>query len=325
MIRLVILGGLVAAVMLSGCGAQSVLLGSEGEYLFTVMDVLSLPGEPAQLRAKLQGGDLLRGRAGYVVRFYRDGKLFKAAQTGPDGVATAYFVPPAPGDYRFTADLSPIGFAGAPPASQSLLVACRSADEPIVVTDLDWTVVASGFHKVLIGQAAPMARSAEVLERLSKDHSIVYLTHRPDYFGVKSRQWLKTNGYPSGPLLLASVGGFLKGSGAFKTEMLAAMGRKFKRIDIAMGDKVSDAQAYFDNGIRSFLIVQIPDGNDSTPYTQLADDIATLDDKVQVVTGWDQIEKAIFAGASYPRSQTEAQLRKLAAELIAAQTQEGDK
>jgi len=299
----------VWAMTLAGCGAQDALLGTEGRFLLTTADTLCLPGQEVKLRAKLQGGDILNAQTGYVIRFYEEERLFKAAQTDDDGMVGVSFTPPAPGDYWFKVDVSPAGLADSTPTSQELLVACRKPDQTMVIVDLDKTVVASGFHVVLLGDPKPMPGSVGLLDKLARDYSIVYLTHRPAYFGPKSKAWLATHGYPDGPVILAGVSGFLKGSGRFKGEMLGEMTKSFSRIEIGIGDKVSDAAAYLRNGLRSFLIIQVPNTDDPADFTGLADSIAILDDQVQVVTSWKQIADVLFEGASFPRSIAEGELR----------------
>lgn len=302
----------VCGVLVGGCGAQGMLLGTQGSYLFMVADALALPNETVELRARLQGGQFLRAQAGLVVRFYRDGKLFKAAQTDENGVAAVSFTPTQPGDHWFGAEVADAGLSDRAPAPQKLLIACRAAEAPMAVVDMDKTVVALGFHMVLIGDPAPMAGSARVLRRLAATRTIVYLTHRPDYFGPKSKKWLRDKKYPAGPVLLSTVSGFLKGSGKYKTEMLRRLQGRFKKIEVGIGDKVSDAAAYHENGLKSFLIIQVPEGEDPKPFEKLADEIAELPAAVQVVTDWDEIEKALFAGASFPRADAERRLRKKA-------------
>ena len=297
---------------LYGCGAQEALLGTEGSHLLTAMDALTTPGEEVDLTAQVRAGDFLRGRAGYAVRFYRGGKLYKVAETGSDGIARASFVPAAVGDHEFLAELAPLGMAGEPPAAQRLVLACRKPDTPIVVVDLDRTVVATGFHTVLVGTPEPMARSQQVLARLAGTHTLVYLTHRPDYFSAKSKAWLAEHGYPPGVLLLSTLGGFFKGSGAFKTDALAQLGKRFTKIEIGIGDKVSDAQAYHDHGLRAFLVIQLPDRAAPEVYERLAEELGTLDEKVQVVTDWRQIEEALFAAGSFGRAAMQQRLKQLA-------------
>jgi len=299
---------LASAAAGGGCGTQRMLLGTKGSYLFTAMDALARPGEQVQLRARVQGGDLLQARAGLVVHFYRQGTLYKAAETDGDGVANVSFTPEAAGDYRFTVEVSPVGLPDEPPRPQELRVACRTEDTPIVVVDLDKTVVASGFQTVLIGDPSPMDGSVEVLRRLGKTHTIVYLTHRPDYFGPKSKAWIREKGFPPGPMLLSTLGGFLKGSGEYKSRMLREMGGRFRRIEIGIGDKISDAQAYHDNGLKAFAILPLPETDDPAELEELIDAMEGLPEAVQLVTGWDQIERALFAGGAYPRS---AMVRRL--------------
>jgi len=302
--------GLSAAA--GGCGTQSLLLGTEGGCLFTVTDTMATPGEEISLKARLQSGDFLRGRQGYVVRFTLDGKPYKAAETDGDGVATVSFEPPAAGNYRFTAEVAPMGLADDPPPPGPLLVACRESNAPLAVVDLDKTVVASGFHTVLIGEAAPMAGSVDVLKRLTGQYTLVYLTHRPDAFGPKSKRWLRQQGFPAGPVLLSTAGGFLRGSGTYKSEALAQLKRRFEKIEIGIGDKISDAQAYHANGLKAFLIIQVPDAAPPAALTALAEALEPLPEAVQVVTGWDQIERALFAGGAYPRPDAQRRLRALA-------------
>lgn len=302
----------VMGLMAGGCGAQRVLLGTDSSYVFVASDALALPGETIDIQAQLRGGDFLQGSAGHPVQFYRDGDLYKVAETDNAGIATVAFTPDKADDYPFRAEVVGTGLKDDPPSPTNITVFCRSADEPIVIVDLDKTIVASGFHTVLIGTPDPMDNSQDVLKRLKNNHTIVYLTHRPDLFGIKSRKFLDDEGFPPGPLLLSSVSGFVKGSGAFKSGELAELQKRFKDIRIGIGDKISDAQAYHENGLRAFLIVQMPDSEKPEPYEDLAKDIGELDEAVQVVTGWNEIEKALFDGASYPRPAMQKRLYDLA-------------
>jgi len=301
----------------SGCGSQNVLLDTKSKYLFLTFDSLCRPGEEVDLRARLQAGDLLHARAGAVVRFLRGGKLYKAAETDGHGIAAVTFVPETPGDYEFTAEVSPNGLSDEPPAPQKLLAACREADTPSLIVDLDKTLVASGFEQVLIGQVRPMPGSPEVMRRLAEKYAIIYLTHRPDYFGPKSKAWLRAHGYPVGPLLLSDIGGFLGGSGKFKTRAIGRLRERFANIRIGIGDKVSDAQAYDDNGMRAFLILDIPEPPTAEQLRELARALSPLPPRVQVVTSWSQIDRAVFGDGLYPPSEAKRMLIRRAKALDA--------
>jgi len=309
--RFLILAALTAS---AGCGAQQLILGTEGAYLLTVRDAVTPPGREVGLVARLQQGDLLRGRQGHVIRFKQGDDLLKAAETDADGVARVTFTPAEPGDYVFTVEVAAAGLPDEPPAPRDLLVACRDPEEPMAVVDLDKTLVASGFHTVLLGNPEPMAGSVEVLKRLARDHTIIYLTHRPDYFGPKSKGWLWANGYPRGPVLLATVGSFLAGSGTYKRDMIRALKGKFARVEVGIGDKFSDVEAYHAGGLTSILILPVPENPAPEDLEALAEQVADLPGGVHVVTGWDQVEEILFEGKSHAPSAMEKALRQRAAE-----------
>ena len=295
-----------------GCGTQATLLETDGENFFVAFDALALPGEEVDLRARIQSGDLLEPRAGCVVLFRRDGELFKAAETDDDGVAVVSFTPDTPGLYRFTAELSPNGFAEAPPPPQACLVACRTADAPMVIVDLDKTLVRSGFHLVLLGEPKPMPDSPRVMHRLAEKYSLVYLTHRPDYFGPKSKAWLAKHGYPLGPLLLSDIGGFLSGSAKFKSDVIQRLSKRFGNMRIGIGDKLSDAISYHANGMTAFLVLDIPDTVPAVQLRAVADALDAVPKEVNVVTSWRQIDQAVFDGKSFPPAVAQARLREMA-------------
>jgi len=311
---------LVFALAACGCGSQAILLGTQGEDVFITYDALALPGEEVELRTRIQVGELLRPQPGCVVRFLRDGKLYKAAVSDDNGVAAVTFSADRPGTYRFTAELSPSGFPDAPPPPQQLLVACRRSDEPALIVDLDKTLVASGFRQVLLGEPEPMPRSPEVMRRLAEDYFVIYLTHRPDYFGPKSKAWLRKHNYPEGPVLLADIGGFLGGSGDFKTQAIRQLRRRFNNIAIGIGDKISDAAAYHSNGMRAFLILQTPAAATPQRLRRISQSLEALPEGVQVVRSWAQIAEAVFHNASYPRSEAQRELLETA-DALSPQTQ----
>ena len=120
------LAALAAMVALAGCGTQTVLLESQGEYLLTAMDQLALPGEPVELSARLQTGDFLSSKPGCIVRFDWEGQPYCTSETNVHGLATATFVPPKTGDYFFDADVMPAGLPADPPRSRTLSGGCEA-------------------------------------------------------------------------------------------------------------------------------------------------------------------------------------------------------
>ncbi|MGB3194842.1 MAG: hypothetical protein WBC39_06090 [Phycisphaerae bacterium] len=280
-------------------------------------DLIVTPGKEVQLKASLRTGLRLEGIPGRRIQFFRDDKLVGESRTDDDGNATATWqVPPAPGDYLFAVRVHPDDQPKRPAPDAELLVAARPTDAKIAVTDLDKTVVASGFLRVLAGGAKPMPGAAVVLERLAKDHTIVYLTHRPDVFGPSSRKWLAENRFPRGPVLTSTVSGFLAGSGRYKTDRLDDLKRTFKNLAVGIGDKLSDAQAYVENNVKSILILDVDWSEDDwKDYQKLADQLAQLPDTIHVVTNWSQISEILFQNAQYPKEEMEKRLREVADKL----------
>jgi len=167
-----------------------------------------------------------------------------------------------------------------------------------------------------------MPRSPEVMRRLAERYAPVYLTHRPDYFGPKSKAWLRKHDYPQGPLLLSDLGGFVRGSGAFKSEMLADLRKRFPKIQVGIGDKISDAVSYHENGIKAYLILPIPERASAEAYAELAEEVKNLPREIEVVTHWTQIEKSVFEGVQPPREDV---LEKIEAEAARNAAKEDSK
>ena len=297
---------------LTGCGVQTALLGTQSTYLFTVMDSVALPAEQVQLKTQLLAGDFLKPQAGYIVKFYRNGQLFKITQTDQRGLAQVNFQPTQPGNYHFTAKVHPVGLSAEPPAPRELVVCCREPDTPIILVDMDKTIVATGFHTVLIGNPAPMPDSAAVLNDISTENTLIYLTHRPDYFGPKSKGWLIEHNYPKGPVLMSTVSTFLKGSKVYKSEMIQTLKEKFHNIRFGIGDKISDGLAYHENSIPAIVIIQPPPAAAQSELKKLIDALTPLPETTHVVTNWAQIDKILAGVDSFPPSRMIKKLENLA-------------
>lgn len=299
MARLTIL--LLLGFALGGCGAQHVLLGTGSEYILTTNDALVLPGETVSLRASLEAGDLLDDQPGLVILFRQAGQPPLAAQTNVEGLARFCYRPPTRGDYLFKVGPSPNGFATPPPPDVPLLLTCRDRNDPLVICDIDGTLTAGSFAQVLLGSAAPLPHSPEVLRRLaSQNNTIVYLTHRPEYFQLKTRGFLENSNYPQGPLLMTEVGTFVKGSYQAKINMLQEIRKKFANIRYGIGNTISDARAYGDMNIQPILLLDVERPAQTDELVTMLGNLAPLRPDTQVVTDWKQVEQVIFEGRKYP-------------------------
>ena len=282
-------------------------------------DLLVEPDAEVTLEASLRTGLRLTGIEGKRIQFLlADEPIGEVRSNRTGDVALRWKAPAKPGDSVIKVRVNPQDQPAQPIEDTELLVAARKADTPIAVVDLDKTVVASGFAWVLLGDARPMAGANLVLGRLAKTHTIVYLTHRPDFLGALSRKWLATNGFPTGPVLTSTLGGLMAGSLTYKNARLEAVRQTFKNVAVGIGDKASDAKVYADNGLRSILILQVDWSDDEAEdYEKLAAELAALPDSVQVVTNWAQVSDVLFNKAAFLKRDMENRLRDVARELRA--------
>jgi hypothetical protein len=211
---LVALTALTALGGLTGCHVVDNWLGGQSGYLLQGHDAMAYPQESVPLVARLQEGDFLRNQPDHEIIFSyspggRSGPSTQSgcpggagspqgdteiarSRTDRHGLASAAWVAPAtPGHYVVT-----VRPASAELARQTgstwLLVSVLPPDAPLLITDLDKTIVAGEFSKVLAGRAEPIPHAADVLGRLQRDlgYTVVYLTRRPALLGVRSRDWL---------------------------------------------------------------------------------------------------------------------------------------
>jgi hypothetical protein len=298
--------------------AGKVFTDSEQGAVFTAYDSLGYPGQPVELVARLLAASNLQPIPDATVGFHQDGKLLGSARTDANGYARIQVTPAKAGDYQFAARVSAVP-ASAPPdlvriTPSPILLSARPREAQLVTVDLDHTVVDSGFVRVLLGGARPMPRSADVLQQVAKRYTVVYLTHRPDLLSRRSKEWLGSNGYPPGPLLVSRVSDVFD-SGRLKTSRLSALRKSYPNAAIGIGDKISDAQAYMAGGMTAYLIPH---------YKRKADDMRELaahirglggDGRLNVVSDWDEIEQGILRGKTYPAAAFTQQLERQARQL----------
>jgi len=305
------------AACMAGCGLEHLIFGTQGSYLLTAHDTLALPGEQVTLKARLEGGKFLRDQPGVPLQFQCEGLLNCRVATDSEGCATTPFRPAAPGDYLVTVSVEPGILKNTAPESAVLLVTCRKADAPLAIVDLDKTLVASGFKAVLVGNPKPMPQSLEVMRRLAKDYTVIYLTHRAEFLGHKSKAWLHDYGYPLAPLLLADSHEMFERSGPYKAAVLETLRQRFRGRAIGIGDQISDALAYRQNEIEPFLLITVPPDANAGDLRKLADSLQPLPENDQVLTGWGEIERAVLDGRPHLRPAAQAELRRRAEKITA--------
>ncbi|MFW6132665.1 MAG: hypothetical protein ACOC8F_02120 [Planctomycetota bacterium] len=304
------------------------MLGAQRGVLFYAFDTLAYPGKPVDVAARLQSARNLKGIEGATMGFYLHDRLLAEARTDADGYGRFSWTPPEPGDYAMRVRVLSVPDAAdeelteLPPAP--LLVAATPKQTELCVIDLDHTVVDSGFFRVLIGGARPMRGAADVVARLARRYQVVYLTHRPNILTAKSKQWLTDHDFPSAPVLVSELRDVLD-SGEFKTGKLKAMRASYPNVRVGIGDKLSDAQAYVDNGMVAVLVPHY-DPEDADEMDALARDIRDLNGRgrLHVVGDWGEIERVFFGDAAYPPERFARYLEARARRRRAEQRREDD-
>ena len=281
-----------------------IFLGTEQGAVFYAFDTLAHPHEPINLTCRLRHVKLLHDIPDATIAYYLNSHLIDIAQTDQNGFAAISWTPPAAQDYLFTLKIAEI------PENQDqkilkidpvpLLVAARDISAPFVVIDLDHTVVDSSFFRVLLGGGKPMTDSVNITKKIAQKYSLIYLTHRPDLMTLTSKSWLRNHGFPPAPLLVSELKQALGSSGDFKSAKIAELQKSFPNLKIGIGDKLSDAQAYVDNGMTAYLIPHYR--QKPGDMLEMALHIRNLQDRgrLQVVSGWRQIDAGIFHGKKYP-------------------------
>jgi hypothetical protein len=294
-------------------GFGGLATGMEHGVLFYAFDTMSHPGQAVDLTARMQGRRF-GGLEGAELGFYRGEDLIGKAETNDDGYAKVSWTPEKAGDYEFEVKvLSPPDDEDAKDATKvspaPLLVAARDKKADLAVIDLDHTVVDSSFLWVLVGGANPMPGAADVVKKLAERYTLVYLTHRPDILTRTSKQWLTEHGFPRAPVMVSELMDVFGDSGKFKTARLKSLRKTFPNIRVGIGDKLSDAQAYVDNGLTAYLIPHYK--QKPKDMSKMAGEIEALRGRgrLHVVDGWNEIETGVFKGRTYPPDRFARKLR----------------
>lgn len=302
----------------AGCyGPEAITkaLGMQGPYLFYGFDSIVPPGKPADIVVRLQKGPYLNDEEGVLVRFELDGQFVALSRTDDEGYARATFTPSKPGDYIIRAQTVGGDLEKPGPAPAQVLVACRKPDTPIAVVDIDQTLVASSFDKVLTGEPKAMPGSKEFLDELAKDHTLLYLTLRLDYFGPKTKRWLEEQSYPAGPLWVSRFHGLFQGNRDYRRERIRDLRRDFVHVKLGLGDKISDAVAYMANEMTAAIFIQPDRIDEADDARELASGLELLPRRTIVVSGFEKLRKALEGDSSFTPDRMARQLRARARKL----------
>jgi hypothetical protein len=314
----VAMAGTVLMALLTGCSGNfhlgefiklfrsGAMVDADHGVLLYGLDMLTTPGSRVQLKARLRSPRSLEGIEGVRISFRENGRLLGEAITDESGVVEIDCSIGAAGPHMI--DIVPTklprtideDYNQTLQARARMLVDAQPADAKFIVVDLDHTLVDAGGGNVLIeSDSREMGHAVDVMRRIGESYHVIYLTHRPRAMTSKSGQWLREHKMPLGVLLSAPGESFLESNEKYKSAALAELRKTYSCIEIGVGDQASDAAAYLANNMTPYLMPHCKSNPDAC--RKLAREILALphQDRIQVVTGWEQIELGILNHQRY--------------------------
>lgn len=228
--------------------------------LITPRDLLLPEGREAALAVEVEiswAPFLDPARVGAEVEVEGHGR----AATGDDGLAHVPLHPLSEGSHLLRVRCGR--------AEAEALVQVAPATSEVLITDIDHTIAdvsPAGFILKPNRWVRPLPGARDALAELAGRHRVVYLTARDHVYRGKTRAWLRSNGFPEGPLYPRAGTRFW--SCRSKRHKLARLGElraSWTRIRAGVGDLPSDAEAYAAHAIPPILIAprrpsRLPDG-----------------------------------------------------------------
>jgi hypothetical protein len=217
-------------------------------------DVILSPGGEARLVAAVHDGPFgIRQSFGDVgVRFYAGEEEVAADRTNRRGLAEAECAWAAAAVYEARAsvagrDLRGVGrvFRWDP---QRVCIAV-DIDETIATTPVKVLLHGSG-----VDTSQPIPRSVAVLQELARDYQLVYVTVRSRFLLEKTRTWLREQGFPDGPVVVARSIRELFRAESYKQRQIEALRAVWPNLLVGIGDRPSDAAAYDENGMLALAL-----------------------------------------------------------------------
>ncbi|MFB3890616.1 MAG: hypothetical protein ACE15C_01190 [Phycisphaerae bacterium] len=292
---------------LIACFRSGKAVAADQGVLFYGKDCLVLPGQGAMLSARLQQPRSFKGFKDATITFYNGQTAIGSARTDREGEARLLWTPPGEGDFTITARPTALPedmldrHGEALKTSADILVCVRPSSTPLVVIDLDHTIVNGSWFDVLTkDHPACIGGAEEAMERIAKEYGVVYLSLRPNALTRRTKEWLASEGLPRGPLLTCRTRDMFGDVAQIKAARIKAIKTFFPDVRFGVGDNASDARAYLACGMTAYLLAR-PKA-DARSMRAKADEVRPMegDERLQVVSQWRQIEQGVFEGAKFP-------------------------
>lgn len=231
------------------------------DVVTTNHDAVTTPGEVVDVTAKFErrGWSYFRPDIKYAqVEYDLGGGSSFQTRTDRDGVSHAGVRAASAGTYPTKVRLTGKGAV----ADGRLFV--LETTKPVVVIDIDETLShLSSWRVPFWGADADTYPGAPALVNdLARTYTVVYLTARDDVFDEITRIFLARHGFPDGPVLYNDLGFTSwdeltqldsKRHGDFKLAVIQAMQQRGVNVVFGIGNAETDAFAYENAGLPSFI------------------------------------------------------------------------
>lgn len=200
--------------------------------------------------------------SGLPVKFYLglNGELLNSVLTNGDGIAKVNFLATQTGRFLIIGEIEDAESSYRP---IEIPVFVFEPTERVIVSDIDGTL--SNLPEYLIpiksADAPTFPDAPEVLNWISKCAHVIYLTNRDQFLYSATKQFLTLREFPIGPLLMNRYTEWEDfpiekdpmRAALFKRDVLLSLKDKGLTVELGLGDKNSDAWAYTNSGVESFI------------------------------------------------------------------------
>jgi len=240
-----------------GVGLLGLLCSACHEPVLRVTDAVVRSGRPAHLVAYVEHESLLGRQLNIpttVVRFTAGDHELGTATTDATGRA------------ELDADLPPDATqveAAATVWGHALAIGAPVfdwRDERVLISvDIDHTIAQPNYKALLFKRedwrSKPLPEAPDVLQELSRDYRILYVTARPWFLEEATRHWLIREGFPPGPLILAQGLRDAAGFTDYKGETLRELRTRLPELLIGIGNSSRDVAALGENHMLAVILV----------------------------------------------------------------------
>ena len=244
-------------------------------------DAIAIPGLGTILTAKVEkkmpvfNPDI----SGETISFYINGEKIGESVSNKDGMAILRHTFNRTGKFELEVMVSTGSRYHSDPALSKIF--CSDRQKPAIVVDIDHTVADVSLAMYILKsnkKVMPLKNAPDILNKLSREYDIVFVTNREELFLRKTNDWLQMYKFPAAPVFFRNMGNYPFDPAKYKSGRIKELKKCWSNISIGIGDRKTDLQAYRANDMKSIIIGKGTDVSGDVIY----------------VRGWEKIEKLLL-------------------------------